>query len=153
MNLIEKLTLIVTFWLLGLKDNLRPGGILLFAISHAISNRKPLRHLTWPVYIWLQLIRRVKRPVLHARNDCDWCRVVLAKDYIYIVRPMAGFVWALFAKHLRHGGPSEAGDCSHPPPTTATAKNPTPGEAAFDHVAGHGSLWFLACKHVSDRAN
>ena len=52
-----------------------------------------------------------------------------------------------------HGGPSEAGDCSHPPPKMATAENPTPGEAAFYRVAGHGSLWFLACKHVSGRAN
>ena len=52
-----------------------------------------------------------------------------------------------------HGGPSEAGDCSHPPSKMATAENPTPGEAAFDHVAGHGSLRFLAYEQVSDRAN
>ena len=53
----------------------------------------------------------------------------------------------------KHGGPSEAGDCSHPPPKMATVENLTLGETAFDHVAGHGSLRFLACKHVSGRAN
>ena len=31
-------------------------------------------------------------------------------------------------------------DCSHPPPKMATTENPTSGKAAFDHVAGHGSL-------------
>ena len=35
----------------------------------------------------------------------------------------------------------------------ATAKNQTPGEAAFDHVVGHGSLWFLACEQVLNKAN
>ena len=45
------------------------------------------------------------------------------------------------------------GGGSHPPPKMATAENPTQSEAAYYHVAEHGSLWFLACKHVSDRAN
>ena len=49
-----------------------------------------------------------------------------------------------------HGGSSEAGDCSHPPPKMATAENPTSGKAAVDHVAGHGSLQFLACEQVLD---
>ena len=39
-----------------------------------------------------------------------------------------------------HGGSSEAGDCSHPPPKMATAETPTSFKVAFDHVAGHGSL-------------
>ena len=39
-----------------------------------------------------------------------------------------------------HGGPSEAGDCSQPPPKMAAAENPTSGKAAFGYVAGHGSL-------------
>ena len=52
-----------------------------------------------------------------------------------------------------HGGPLEAGDCSHPPPKMAAAENLTRSDAAFDYVAGHGSLWFLTCKYVSDRAN
>ena len=40
----------------------------------------------------------------------------------------------------KHGGPSKAGDCSHPSPKMATVENPTPGEATFYHDAGHGSL-------------
>ena len=52
-----------------------------------------------------------------------------------------------------HGGPSEAGDCSHPPPKMATAENPTLGKATFDHVIGTGSLRFLACEQVLDIAN
>ena len=36
---------------------------------------------------------------------------------------------------------------------TATAESPTSGKVAFDHVAGLGSLGFLACKQVLDRAN
>ena len=52
-----------------------------------------------------------------------------------------------------HCGPSEAGDCSHPLPKMETAENPTPCEAAFNHVAGHGSLRYLARQQVSDRAN
>ena len=52
-----------------------------------------------------------------------------------------------------HGGPSEAGDCSHPPPKMATAENPTSGKATFDHVIGTGSLRFLACEQVLDIAN
>ena len=39
------------------------------------------------------------------------------------------------------------------PPKMATAENPTSGKAAFDHVAGHGSLQFLACEQVLDSAN
>ena len=53
----------------------------------------------------------------------------------------------------RHGGPSDAGDCNHPPPKMATAENPTSGKAAFDHVAGHGSLQFLAYEQVLGSAN
>ena len=52
-----------------------------------------------------------------------------------------------------HGGPSEAGDCSHPPPKMATAENPTSGKAPFDHVIGTGSLRFLVCEQVLDIAN
>ena len=48
---------------------------------------------------------------------------------------------------------SEAGDCSHPPPKMAMAENLTSGKAAFDFIAEHGSLRFLACKQVLDRAN
>ena len=44
---------------------------------------------------------------------------------------------AHFQSEPTHGGPSEAGDCNHPPPKMVTAENPTPGEAAFNHVAGH----------------
>ena len=52
-----------------------------------------------------------------------------------------------------HGGPSEAGDCSHPPPKMATAKNASSCKATFDHVIGIGSLRFLACEQVLDLAN
>ena len=52
-----------------------------------------------------------------------------------------------------HGGPSEAGDCSHPPPKMATAKNASSCKATFDHVIGIGSLRFLACEQVLDIAN
>ena len=52
-----------------------------------------------------------------------------------------------------HGGPSEAGDCSDPPPKMATAENPTSGKATFDHVIGTGSLRFFACEQVLDIAN
>ena len=52
-----------------------------------------------------------------------------------------------------HGGPSEAGDCSHLPLKMTTAENPSPGETVFYHVAGHGSLRFLAFEQVLDRAN
>ena len=38
----------------------------------------------------------------------------------------------------------------HPPPKMATAENPTPGEATFDHVLRHGSLRFLACEQLFD---
>ena len=55
--------------------------------------------------------------------------------------------------HLIHGGPSEAGDCSHPPPKMATAKNASSCKATFDHVIGIGSLRFLACEQVLDIAN
>ena len=44
-----------------------------------------------------------------------------------------------------HGRPSEAGDCSHPPPKIATAENPTSSKATFDNVIRSGSLRFLAC--------
>ena len=54
---------------------------------------------------------------------------------------------------LLHGGPSEAGDCNHPPPKMATAKNATSGKATFDHVIGIGSLRILACEQVLDIAN
>ena len=52
-----------------------------------------------------------------------------------------------------HGGPSEAGHCSRPPSKMAAAENPTRGEAAFDYVARHGELRFLAYKYVLDRGN
>ena len=52
-----------------------------------------------------------------------------------------------------HGGPSEAGDCSHPPPKMATVKNASSCKATFDHVIGIGSLRFLACEQVLDIAN
>ena len=52
-----------------------------------------------------------------------------------------------------HGGPSEAGDCSHPPPKMATAKNASSCKATFDHVIGIGSLRFFACEQVLDIAN
>ena len=52
-----------------------------------------------------------------------------------------------------HGGPSEAGDCRHPPPKMATAENPISGKGAFNHVAGHGSLSILACEQVLDMVN
>ena len=52
-----------------------------------------------------------------------------------------------------HCWSSEAGDCSHPPPKMAIAENLTSREAAFDYIAGHGSLRFLACKQVLDMAN
>ena len=55
-------------------------------------------------------------------------------------------------RHI-NGGPSEAGDCSHPPPKMATAENPTSGKATFDHVIGTGSLRFFACEQVLDIAN
>ena len=45
-----------------------------------------------------------------------------------------------------HGGPSEAGDCSHPPPKMATAENPLSMKAIFDNVIGRGSLRFLVCE-------
>ena len=51
----------------------------------------------------------------------------------------------LFIFYL-HGGPSEAGDCSHPPPKMETAENPASGKANFDNVIGRGSLRFLACE-------
>ena len=54
---------------------------------------------------------------------------------------------------IKHGGPSEAGDCSHPPPKMATAKNASSCKATFDHVIGNGSLRFLACEEVLDIAN
>ena len=60
---------------------------------------------------------------------------------------------SLSAIKSRHGGPSEAGDCSHPPPKMATAENPTSGKATFDHVIGTGSLRFLACEQVLDIVN
>ena len=41
-----------------------------------------------------------------------------------------------------HGGPSEAGDCSHPPPKMATAENPTSGTDIYDNVIGRRSLQF-----------
>ena len=47
----------------------------------------------------------------------------------------------------------EAVDCSHPPPRMAMAENLTLGKAALDYIAGHGSLRFLECKQVLDRAN
>ena len=45
--------------------------------------------------------------------------------------------------HPIHYWPSEAGDCSHPPPKMAMAENLTSGKAAFDFIVGHGSLRFL----------
>ena len=45
-----------------------------------------------------------------------------------------------------HGGPSEADDCSHPPPKMATAENPTSGKDIFDNAIGRRSLQFLACE-------
>ena len=42
----------------------------------------------------------------------------------------------------KHGGPSEAGDCSHPPPKMATAENPTSGKDIYDNVIGRRSLHF-----------
>ena len=48
--------------------------------------------------------------------------------------------------YILHGGPSEAGDCSHPPPKMATAENPLSRKATFDNVIGLGSLRFLACQ-------
>ena len=50
-----------------------------------------------------------------------------------------------------HGGPSEAGDCNHPPAKMATAENLTSGKAAFYYIAGYGSLRFSACKQVLNR--
>ena len=68
--------------------------------------------------------------------------------------PMSPFeVWGFIANEYMHGGPSEAGDCIHPPPKMATAENPTSGKATFDHVIGTGSLRFLACEQVLDIAN
>ena len=52
-----------------------------------------------------------------------------------------------------HGGPSEAGDCSHPLPKMATVENPLSRRATFDNVIGSGSLRFLACEKVLDIAN
>ena len=46
----------------------------------------------------------------------------------------------LSIRKTKHGGPSEAGDCSHPPPKMATAENPTSDKAAFGHVTGYRSL-------------
>ena len=60
---------------------------------------------------------------------------------------------AYFASNVKHGGPSEAGDCSHPPPKMATAKNACSCKATFDHVIWIGSLRFLACEQVLDIAN
>ena len=51
-----------------------------------------------------------------------------------------------FFREPEHGGPSEAGDCSHPPPKMATAENPLSRKATFDNVTGRGSLRFLACE-------
>ena len=45
-----------------------------------------------------------------------------------------------------HGGPSEAGDCSHPPPKMVAAEKPTSGKGSFDNVMGHRSLRLLACE-------
>ena len=45
-----------------------------------------------------------------------------------------------------HGGPSEAGDCSHPPPKMATAENPTSGKDTFDNVMGRRSLRFFGMR-------
>ena len=66
--------------------------------------------------------------------------------------------WRLINRYILemfilHGGPSEAGDCSHPPPKMATAKNASSCKATFDHVIGIGSLRFLACEQVLDIAN
>ena len=63
-------------------------------------------------------------------------------------------VWSFLSMTaVMHGGPSEAGDCSHPPPKMATAKNASSCKATFDHVIGIGSLRFLACEQVLDIAN
>ena len=63
------------------------------------------------------------------------------------------FWMAWFRQRNSHGGPSEAGDCSHPPPKMATPKNASSCKATFDHVIGIGSLRFLACEEVLDIAN
>ena len=49
-------------------------------------------------------------------------------------------------RQYSHGGPSEAGDCSHPPPKMATAENPTSGKGTFDNVVGRRSLRCLVCE-------
>ena len=65
-----------------------------------------------------------------------------------------GYLWwrhDLLQGYQYHGGPSEAGDCSHPPLKMATVENPTSGKDIFDNVLGrknecHQSslvVWFL----------
>ena len=52
-----------------------------------------------------------------------------------------------------HGGPSEAGDCSHPPHKMATAKKPASRWGRFWPCCRRWIVVILACKQVLDRAN
>ena len=65
-----------------------------------------------------------------------WCKTVVSSLLTH-------WRYCSFAlSHRCHGGPSEAGDCSHPPPKMATAENPLSRKATFDNVIGRWSLQF-----------
>ena len=63
-----------------------------------------------------------------------------------VTRKMFPFDDVIMKTDPTHGGPSEAGDCSHPPPKMATAENPTSEKGTFDNVMGCRSLRFVACE-------
>ena len=48
---------------------------------------------------------------------------------------------------VHHGGPSEAGDGSQPPPKMATAENPTSGKGTFDDVIEIVAIFWHASRY------
>ena len=96
------------------------------------------------------LVRASESKLCGSRGE-TWNHIVYSSRWSEPLR--AESVGKLICMQPNHGGPSEAGDCSHPPPKMATAENPTSGKGTFDNVMGRGSLRFLACEKVLDISN
>ena len=144
---------------------------LVFTLGPRAKGYTPLMYLLFGALYWFRRPRVFRRltSILYSLRFANFCHLLIVGQEASLAhRPHSRQAWsdcpwphhAVAADQPPvnhdsswHGGPSEAGDCSHPPPKMATAKNACSCKATFDHVIWIGSLRFLACEQVLDIAN